>query len=277
MNSLNRRMVTFLEFLGIRDKSFAAKFWAGNTPKDNSLNNSEVWAMVGDLSDSEVNGPMAAKSLLSHDIPDAIVYGPKELSNGLLRLSSPLLGKATGKIAGSLKRVVMRFVVESAKAAGDVLVAPPPLLYQKEDLAIMFGMIAHELRHAADFVSLDGDVKPFYNVAEERLDMDAYATNLMEARAFADQISQMLRLMGNRTELVVEAIDKSPLMLMTPKDIREVAKTMLEEIAKNNVNESLTPAVVVKDEKNNAEKVVGLLLEIVERFKFSNNVGRGTH
>jgi hypothetical protein len=213
---------------------------------------------------------MAARSLFEKDIPDATVYGPKPMSNNLLRTSSPLLGSATGRVAGSPARVQMHFVIASDNSSGDMMIAPPPILYEKEDLGFMFGIIAHELRHAADFVAVDGSREPFYNANAAEFDMDAYATNVMEARAFADQVAETLRLMGGRTDLVIEAMDRSNLMLMAPNDVKEVMKIMLEEIASRNLAESAPPAAV-KDEKKHADQIVELLLQIVERFRLARN------
>lgn len=88
--------------------------------------------------------------------------------------------------------------------------------------------------------------------------------NLAEAKELAAQIVHMLKLMGNRTGPVLEALGDNL-----------VARLMLLEIAKRNPEESAClPPAPVGDEKGHAEKVAGLLREIVEKFKLFRNTAR---
>jgi len=274
--TIDKSMRNFREFVdAIEDKPFVAKLWRNSTPKDEVLNDPEIWRLVSSLSEHELNVRLGSALILGRDSGDVAVYeGP--ISDGLLKVSSPLLKKATGKIVGSPARAVFYFAVGPQNIAGSIMIAPPPLIYKRNDLAIMFGIVSHELRHAADFASLNGDASAFHTLkTNAKVDMQAYSRNIMEARAFAEQISQTLRLMGGRTDLAIEAVEKSMLMSMTPADIRKVARMLLEEIAKENLGESFDanpPAVVRGVEEEATQKIVRLLGEIIERLSLSNNV-----
>ena len=246
-------------------------------PKDQILNDIEVWKMTNALADPTENAIMAVGMLTGRDYGDVTVYGPEPISGNLLKTASGLLKTATAKIVGSSKRATFYFAVGPKAIAGTVMIAPPPLVYERNDLAVMFGMISHELRHAADFVALNGDDSAFHKLdpSAVKIDMQAYASNIMEARAFAEQISQMLRLMGGRTDLVIEALEKNAPLF--PPEIKKVARILLEEIAKDSVKESFDPnppAIVRGMEEEAPQKIVRLLGEIIERLSFSNNIKR---
>lgn len=93
------------------------------------------------------------------------------------------------------------------------------------------------------------------------MDAGANERNLADSKELAAQIVHMLRLMGNRTGPVLEALGDN-----------QVARLMLLEIARRDHDESPgLPAAPVGDEKGHAEKVAGLVVELVEKFKLFRN------
>jgi hypothetical protein len=165
---------------------------------------------------------------------------------------------------------------------GEMIVRAVPLVYTMEDRALLAGIIRHELRHAADFVSVGGNISGMGGANQEIAftNPDLYIRSIQECRAFSDQLNWLLKTMGGNSSAVLRAIKSSKFFGMSP-DFAKVAEYFLDGLVKQQ-NEDATPpphpTLVSKAPKapglvdEQAHQILSLLSKIINKMRFSNFV-----
>lgn len=254
--------------------------WLHNTPHDSPQNDTEVWKFAETMADPQKNADLMLKLVSGQMFSPIPRYGPKKICGNLLMANSPLLKDARGEIVPHPKLAMFGFGLEPP-VAGELIVATVPVAYTMEDRALLAGIIRHELRHAADFISMGGHVKGVGATGElAALDPDAYVSHIMECRAFSDQLKWLLKLMGSSAAAVMKAIRSSPFFGMDP-DFAKCAEYFLEGLTKQKNEAALPamhqpPAMVRKAEtphgKMQFDQITQLLHQIMQKMRFANNV-----
>lgn len=268
-----------MKIKGRIDPPSVADMWMRSRPQGESRTNQmEMWSIVGMISDNDSN----IRMLLSRDKTSEKVLYKKKTCGGLLACpgdENPDLAHAGIVADASKSRFEFLSFVMRGGYFGEVYFFPAPMAYAMDDRAMLFGIIQHELRHYMDF--LDNGRKPIetdylsQTQGGYELDVDAYARNITEMRAHADQAASLLRIMGG-AENAKKAIRESHFGAMMVSDMSEAMMAFIDALDRENasaVAESIDPpAIVARSEDHEVRKLVGHLERMCEAMKFSNNL-----
>jgi hypothetical protein len=273
-----------MRITGVRgsiDPTSVADMWMRTRPRDaGRTNQMEMWSLVGLLSDSADNARLALDASRGMDFEEYLYDEP--LCGGLM-LCSDQNRRDTAQAGIVTNRHASKFVMKLHESGGifdaTVLILPSPLIYEVDDRAMLFGVIQHELRHYMDF--LDNDRKPVEanywipsGPGSFEIDVDAYARNITEMRAHADEASTLLRIMGG-AEKAKKAIKESQFgsMFVMKEAMMAFIDALDAENRATGVKEAIDPAAAVaRSEDHDVRALVGHLERMCEVMKFSNNV-----
>lgn len=259
--------------VGNIDPASIARIWdrmSPGIPPQSQIELGEVWNLVRKLSNNNVNRIWMKMLLEGLSFPGIRIY-----EDDLVKMVK--IPDMKGTIQGAISSRA-EFYCQPQKMEGNissqVMIAPPPCEYDNEERAILSSMVVHELRHAIDFHELKDTTTIDYNQdkgTHYEIDMDLYARNIFEARAWADQTRILMTTLGDgeRTKRVIQE------SILARGFIPRLRESMLEfvDLLGRNKNESLEnpPAIVIQDD-NKIEQSVELIRHIVESFKFSRFV-----
>jgi len=258
--------------VGDADVPTVARTWKSlgpQSPAHEQLNLNEVWRMVMLIGDPANNRAWKETVLLGVDPPEKEVY-----SNRLESMVN--VPNIKGTVAGRISPKNARFHCENRKLESHVLIAPAPLEYGKDDLAMLSSIVVHELRHAMDFHEIGAmDVGSYFNDkgTHMEINMDLYAQNVLEARAHADQVKYLIKIMGGGDKAKRILVESTLARGLVPR-LRECMIEFIDMACEQPVGESWNPPAIVARAENHAEQAVDLVKEICESFKFSRYVDR---
>lgn len=282
-------MLTFREFLdkptiarGTTDPNTMARNWERLAPQDpiqNHVNNNEVWRLVKRLSDNDSN--RAWKDLVSRydlkGVPDITVY-----RNGIDEFfkKKGVVGQVHGEIAFkdpgfhcqpvTRKQAEERGVDLPGKVASFVRIAPPPLVYTNEDRSVLAGVVLHELRHALDFHDMEGTMSSGADYTKDmgthyEIDVDLYARNILECRAHADQVKNLINTLGGGNK-ARHALRETALARMLVPALRDSMLELIDLLC--GMNENLDPPAIVRTvDRHETERILDILENIIESLR----------
>lgn len=281
-------MLTFREFIdkptrvvGSTDANTMARTWERLAPRDpvqNLVYTNELWTLVKRLSNNKSNRAWM-ELVAGHELsaPDVTVY-----RNGIDKMVKVpgIIGQVTGEISFgnpgfhcqpvTRKQAMERDVELPGRLANLVRIAPPPLIYTNEDRSVLAGIVLHELRHAIDFHEM-GDTMNAVNYTRDmgthyEIDVDEYARNILECRAHADQVKNLINTLGGG-EPARHALTETTIARMLVPELRDGMIELIDMLCAAK-NENLEPpAIVRRAERNEIDRTVDLIQGICERFR----------
>lgn len=282
-------MLNFREFIdkptifrGTTDPSTMARNWERLAPQDpvqNQVNMNQVWRLVRRLSDNDSNRAwmdLVARHELK-GVPD-IPVGQFSLDEFFKK--EGLIGQVYGEIAFkdpgfhcqpvTRKQALERGVDLPGKVASFVRIAPPPLVYTNEDRSVLAGIVLHELRHAIDFHDMEGTMSSGDEYTKDmgthyEIDVDAYAKNILECRAHADQVKNLISTLGGGGK-ARHALRETALARMLVPALRDSMIELIDLLC--GLNENLDPPAIVRTvDRHETERALDILENIIERFR----------
>lgn len=125
------------------------------------------------------------------------------IAENLIEAENISLGRAKGIVTGHYKESAFRFYPKGVKV-GNIEIIHPPVIYDATDKHLLKGVIIHELRHAQDFA--EGRQ---VDAVSYRFDPQTYMYSLSEARAWADQLMNLVSSIDS-PEKVIQALNQQP-------------------------------------------------------------------
>lgn len=256
--------------VGSTDPTTMSGVWdrmSPGNPAQNLVDMNEVWNLVRKLSNDKINEMWMRMVVEGLRIPEVTVY--QNTLDKMVKIDG-IIGVIEGRISNQVA-----FSCDSGKFqdrnASIVTIAPPPCRYDNKERAVLASCVIHELRHAIDVHEIDVSIDHTRDMGSHyEMDMDLYARNVYEARAWADQTKAIVNFLGG--ERAKEALRKS---ILAGGFIPSLLESMLElvDLICAGKNESIEnpPAIVVRDE-NKVYQAVELVRRIVESFNFSRFV-----
>lgn len=268
--------------VGEADPSSIAAAWKNLAPHDRlPVEMNELWRLVMSVGDPAKNRSYQESVALGTKPKSMEVY--KNRLDALLNLPG-ITGTATGRIVDydlaefhcrSRKNLFGAALGESP-VESHVLIAPPPLEYMRDDLALLSSIVVHELRHAADNHETKGATIGVDRYETDRgthyeINMDLYARNILECRAHADQVRHLVETMGGGEKarrVLAESILARALVPRLRDSMLELVGLLCAR------NESWEPPAIVARSEDHVGSAVELVREICESFRFSRFVRR---
>lgn len=265
--------------VGDTDPTTIATAWKRLGPTDRlPLDMNELWSLVMKVGDPARNRSFLDTVALDREPEDVEVY--KNRLDAILNAPG-IIGTVTGRIAGRNpdfscrpKKNLWNAAYGEKTIESHVLIAPPPLDYGRDDLALLSSIVVHELRHAHDFHETDGAAAGAVDYYRDKgthveIDMDLYARNILECRAHSDQVRHLIKTMGGG-EKAKRVLVESVLAGMFIPRLRD---SMIELVGLLcSTNESREPPAIVAKSEDHVSEAVGLVRKICESFKFSRFV-----
>lgn len=266
-----------IRIVGDTDPTTVAGAWKRLAPTDRlPVEMNELWRLVMAVSDPARNRSYLEIVALGSRPKDLEVY--KNRINALLNLPG-LLGTVTGKIVDYEKADfhcrprtnMMSAALGDKGVESHVLIAPPPLEYGKDDLALLSSIVVHELRHAADFHETDGAAAGAEDYYRDKLtiDIDLYARNILECRAHADQVRHLVETMGGGEKARRVLVESVLARALVPR-LRDSMLELVDLLCAR--NESWEPPAVVARSEDHVGAAVELVRGICESFRLSRFV-----
>jgi len=285
----------------IKDPYGVSQTWLHALPKDvggvEPQNDSAIWRFVDVMADPAKNGPLIHLCCTKGNGARIPSFSKEERYNekiggNLIHDDSHLLKNAHGVVTSVMKETMFGFAPEGPMV-GSMIIMCPPLSFSMTDKLLLASVIRHESRHAADFVAMGGKTmgqKPSASVAD--LDLDEYASCIVEARAWSDQLRWLLRMLGN-SKAVITAIEDERSFFNFDPGFRKTARYFLEAMEKEVKTEAAfvnggsifdSPIKISRTRGNDnrrlerqldpkkLEQAAMLTLHIISRFSFSENV-----
>ncbi len=246
---------------------------------EDRTNQMEMWEITGLLSDNRTNAFLIANK--NSEMPAERTLYKKKTCGGLLVCPGEDNPDLTyGGISTEEPRFEFVTLKMNGTFFGEVNLFPSALVYYNDDRAMLFGIIQHELRHYMDF--LDNNRTPIKTDYVQKtsdgyeIDLDAYARNITEMRAHADQAANLIRIMGG-AENAKKTIRASSFGSMMISEMTDAMMAFIDALDAENkaagVNEAIDPpAAVVRSEDHEVRALVGHLERMCEVMRFSNNV-----
>lgn len=256
--------------VGNTDPTTMAGVWdllSPGNPAQSQVNIGEVWNMVRKLSNNNINRVWMKVLLEGFNFPGIGIY---EADLAKMVKIPDIEGTVQGGITSKAEFYCTPQKIGD-KIVSEVMIATPPCEYDNEERAVLSSIIIHELRHAIDFHELKSTVGADYTQdrgSHYEIDMDLYARNIFEARAWADQTKILMTTLGG-CERTKRVIQESILARGFIPRLRESMLEFVNLICRGKTESFENPPAIVVQDENKIEQVVELVRHIVESFKFS--------
>ena len=248
----------------IQDPRDVAKLWHANMPREAPKQNAHaVEQFASYMFDIDKNS-QAVKNYFDGIYVNEVRYD-QPINNNLLNINDEKLKNAKGLVS-SRENPAFKFFM-GAELGGNLLIRHPPVFYSIKDEELIRSIIWHELRHAIDWINPEfKDVEP----SSQIFDVEKYARNAYEARAFADQLKFLMKRIGNPNKVMKVLINTT---YKFPEALIPVAKAFLKEYSLN--AESFDPvfqpsAIVIDQQKEDIRSAAVLVSKIVQMMQFGN-------
>jgi hypothetical protein len=265
------------KIVGSIDPTTIAKSWdrmSPGNPAQNLVDIGEVWRLVRAISNHPTNNIWI--KIIQHGMSFNNSSGQlvQVYKNDLSKIVK--IPNISGEIKGAITIDAQFYCLPDKvgdKISSEVMIAPPPCLYDNEERAMLSSIIIHELRHAMDFHEFKNTTHDLKYTIDKgthyEIDMDLYARSVFEARAHADQVKILLTTLGDK-ERTKRVIQQSILARGFIPSLRESMIELVDMIG--SLNENIDPPAIVAVDENKIEQAVELLRHICESFKLSRFV-----
>jgi hypothetical protein len=263
-----------------------ARRWLAKLPQESgSQNRKAIWQFVETMALEDLNQDLL-NVIYRREVHEPRYEEPIE--GNLLNTRTGKLGTANGIIAWPEKAHFGFFL--DGERAGNMEIKHPPVIFVQNDKELLAGIIWHELRHAQDWAK--GEVN-YQEPPSPQFSMGKYARHILEARAYADQLRELLRRVGHPQEVMDMLSSGSEFAL--DERLHDVALHFLTMLMSKK-NESLAtwaaplvtaasmmmpqgaptaapPTPITRQADNPARDAAMLLGKLLGLFRFRNFVG----
>lgn len=276
-------MLKFREFLdkptlsrGSTDPRTMAGNWerlAPQNPVQNQVDINRVWSMVRRMSNNEANRAWVELiERVGTKLPDVTVF--KSPLDEMVKVPG-IMGVVSGEISQEDPGFYCSPMTKDetgelrGKVANLVRIAPPPLVYTNDDRALLAGIILHELRHAIDFHEMGGTMGSIDYTRDMgthyEINIDEYARNILECRAHADQVKNLISTLGGG-ERARRALRETAFSRIFVPELRDSMLELVDLLCSKNENFS-PPAIVRTVDRNESERAIDIIENICESFR----------